>query len=94
MDGSNTNFALNIEGSHADLAPHMERRHSFKDQIIAKTESFSNIQRELFKTTNILGVYMTYVTTFKNTNILRETTFKMERGKGGWVIFVEMSTCC
>ena len=30
----------------------------------------------MFIATNILGVYMTYVTTLKNENILRESTFK------------------
>ena len=75
MDGSNADFALHMEGSPADFAPHMERRHSFRDQRIAKTASFANFQRELWKTTNILVVYMTYVTTFDSTNILRESTF-------------------
>ena len=68
MDGSNVDFAPHMEGSHEDFAPHMERRHSFRDQIIAKTAIFANFQRELFKTTNIFGVYMTYVNTFENTN--------------------------
>ena len=66
MDGSNADFAPHMEGSHADFAPHMEWRHSFRDQIIAKTPCFANVKRKLFKTTNILGVYMTYVTTFEN----------------------------
>ena len=89
MDGSNAEFALHMEGSHADFAPHMEgshadfalhmeRRHSFRDQIIAKTASIGNFQRELFKTTNILGGYMTYVTTFKKKNILRESSVKQK----------------
>ena len=78
MDESNADFAPHMEGRHADFAPHMERRHSFRDQKIAKTACFANVQRELFKTTNILGVYMTYVTTFENRNILRESTFKMQ----------------
>ena len=65
MDGSNADFAPHMEGRHADFAPHIERRHSFRDQIIAKTAIFANFQRELFITTNILGVYMTYVTTFE-----------------------------
>ena len=76
MDGSNADFALHMEGSHVDLAPHMEQRHSFRDKIISKTATFANFQREIFKTINILGVYMTYVTTFYSTNILRESTFK------------------
>ena len=76
MDGSNAHFAPHMEGRHTDFAPHMEGRHSFRDQIIAKTTIFANFQRELFKTTNIFGVYMTYVTTFENTNILRESTLK------------------
>ena len=74
MDGSNADFALHTEGSHADFAPHMEQRHSFRDQILTKTASVANFQRELFKTTNSLGFYMTYVTTFENKNILREST--------------------
>ena len=78
MDESNADFAPHMEGRHADFAPHMEQRHSFRDQKIAKTAIFANFQRELFKTTNILGVYMTYVTIFDNTNILRESTFKKE----------------
>ena len=57
MDGSNADFTPHIEGSHADFAPHMEQRHSLGDQIIAKTASFVNFQRELLKPTNILGVY-------------------------------------
>ena len=65
-----------MEGSHADFAPHLEQIHSFRDQKIAKIASFINFQKELFKTTNILGVYMTYVTTFENKSILRERTFK------------------
>ena len=65
MDGSNADFAPHMEGSHADFAPHMKWRHSFRDQIIAKTAWFANVKRKLFKTTNILGVYMTYVTTFE-----------------------------
>ena len=78
MDGCNADFAPHIEQSHADFAPHMERRHSCRDQIIAKTACFANVQRELFKTTNILEVYMTYVTTFENKNVLRESTFQLK----------------
>ena len=33
----------------------------------------------VFKTTNILGVYMTYVNTFKNKNILKENTFNISQ---------------
>ena len=65
MDGSNADFSLHIEGSHADFAPHMERRHSFRDRIIAKPACFANGQRKLFKTTNICGVYMIYVTNLR-----------------------------
>ena len=63
MVGSNAHFAPHMERSHADFAPHMEGRHSFRYQIIAKPECFANVQRESFKTTNILGVYTTYATT-------------------------------
>ena len=55
-----------MEVRHEDFAPHMERGHNFRDQIIAKTASFANFQKELFETTNILGVYMTYVTSFEH----------------------------
>ena len=80
MDGSNADFAPQMKGKQADFAPHKERRHSFRDQIIAKSAIFANGPRELFKTTNILGVYMngvymTYVTTFENKHTLRESTF-------------------
>ena len=68
MDGSNADFTLHMEGSHVDFAPQMELRHGFRDQIIAKTASFAIFQREVFETTNILGVYMTYGATFENTN--------------------------
>ena len=61
MDGSNANFAPHMEERH-DFAPHTEQRHSVREQIIAKTAIFDNFQRELSKTTNILGVYKTYVT--------------------------------
>ena len=69
-------IAPHMDGSHADFALQLERRHSFNDQIGAKNACFANGQRELFKTTTILGVYMIYVTTFENVNILRESTFK------------------
>ena len=69
MHGSNQDFPPHMEGSQANFALQIEQRQSFRDQIIAKTASFANSQRKLFKTTNILGVYMTYVTTFKNKNI-------------------------
>ena len=72
MDGSKSDFAPHMEGSHADFALHMERRHSFKDLIIAKTASFASFQKDLSKTTNILRVYMNYVTTFENKNIVRD----------------------
>ena len=59
-----------IEGAHADFAPHMELRNIFRDKITAKTAILANFQRELLKTTNILVVYMTNVTTFEIKNIL------------------------
>ena len=77
MDGSNADFAPHMEGSHSDFALHMGWRHSFRNQMIAQTASPVSYQRELFKTTNILRVYMTYVATFENRNILREVTFKV-----------------
>ena len=78
MDGSNADFAPHMERSHADFAQHIERRHSFRYQIIANPECFANVQRESFKTTNILGGYMTYATTFENWNILRGSTNKQK----------------
>ena len=76
MDGSNADFAPHMEESHADFAPHMEQRHSCRDQKIAKFAIFANFQKDFFKTTCVLGVYMTYATSFENENILRESTFK------------------
>ena len=76
MDESIADFASHMEGRHEDFAPHIERRHNFKDQIIPKTAIFVIFQREFFKITNNLGVYMTYGTTFENKNILKENTFK------------------
>ena len=84
MDATNADFALHIEGSHEDFALHMERRHNFRDEIIAKTACFANVKRELFKTTNLLAVYITYVPTFENKNILRESTLNgYDGGNGG-----------
>ena len=77
LDGINADFSLHMEGSHADFALLMEWRHSFNVQIIAKTASFANFLRELFKSTNILGVYRTYVTPFENKNIFSERTFRL-----------------
>ena len=71
--GSNADFAPHMEGRHEDFAPHMEQRHSFRDQMIRK---LLLLPRDLFKSTNILRVYMTYVTTFENKNMLRESAFK------------------
>ena len=59
MDKRNADFAPNMEGSYADFAPHMEQRQSFRVQIIDKTACSANVQRELFKITNMLGVNMT-----------------------------------
>ena len=41
MDGINAHFAPHMNGIHADFAPYMERRHIFRDQIIAKTANFA-----------------------------------------------------
>ena len=68
-------FAPHMEGSHADFALHMKQRHSYRDLIKAKTASFTNFQKELFKTTNIIRFCITYVTNCENQNILREGTF-------------------
>ena len=35
----------------------------------------AKFQTDFFQTTYTLGVYITYVTAFKNTNILKESTF-------------------
>ena len=53
----------------------MERRHSFRDQQIAKIGIFANLNISFFQTTYILGIYMIYMTNFGNINILRESTF-------------------
>ena len=66
MDGSHADFAPHMEESHADIAPHMEHRHSCRDHKIAKFAIFANFQKDFFKTTYVLGVYMTYATTFEN----------------------------
>ena len=52
MDGSNADLAPHMEGNHADLAWHMKQRHSFRDQKIAKI----GIWAKLFKSSNILGM--------------------------------------
>ena len=64
-----------MEGSHTDFAPHMERRHSFRDQQIAKIY-ISAIFFLNFQPTYILWIYIVCVTTFKNQKILREGIFK------------------
>ena len=69
IEGSNADFARHMEGSHADFAQHMERRHSFKDQKIVKVAIFAFFLNHLY-------LNMAYLTTFKNTNILRERYFK------------------
>ena len=69
MEGSHADVAPHMEGSHADFAPHMERRHSFRDQIITKMQVLHIVKRELFKTTNILGVFWICLATFNNKKI-------------------------
>ena len=54
IDRSNAAFTPHMEGSHADFALHMELRQSFRDQIIPKTSSFANFQRELLETIKTL----------------------------------------
>ena len=39
---------------------------------MAKTDIFASFQRDLFNTTNILEIYMTYVITFGNKIIFKE----------------------
>ena len=40
---------LHMEGRHADFAPHIERGHSFRDQIIAKPVTFTIFEENYFK---------------------------------------------
>ena len=70
MDGSNADFAPQIEGSQADFAPNMEQRHSYRTQIIAKFAIFAKFLKIFVLTTYILGVYLTYETTFQNKKYL------------------------
>ena len=42
-----------------DFAPHMKRRHSFRDQIIAKVAILANFQKLFVEAIYIIGVYMT-----------------------------------
>ena len=75
LDGSIADFDPHMEGSHSDFAPHMLGRHSFRDQKIAKICNFVFFCKLFFDITYISGVYITYMTTIKNTNLLRESTF-------------------
>ena len=75
MERSNADFTPHMEGRHADFSPRMERRHTFTDQNMPKIAISAIFQKELFPTTYILVVYMTYVNTFETINILRESTF-------------------
>ena len=45
------------------------------ERVCAKTGIFANFQRELLKTTIILGVYMNFVTTFENKKYFEEGYF-------------------
>ena len=45
-DGSNADCAWHIEVSHADFAPHNERRHSFSDQQIAQIAIYAKFIKE------------------------------------------------
>ena len=76
LEGSNADFAPHMGGSHADFAPHMEQRHSFWYEQIAKNAISASIFFFFFSITYIIGIYMIYVTTFENKNILKESTFK------------------
>ena len=80
IEGSNADFAPHMEGSHTDFAPHMVGRHSFRDQKKAKINIFDI--KKISQTTYIWEVYMTYLTTFENTTILRESTFKNNNQSG------------
>ena len=82
LERSITDFALHKEGSHADFVPHMERRHSFRDQQIAKID-ISAIFFFYFQPTYILGIYMICVTTFKNEKcIFKDNKFDVVLSKG------------
>ena len=74
LEGSNVDFALHMEGSNADFAPHMEQRNSFIEKQKAKMAIFYHSN---FLCPNPLYLYMIYVITFENKNILRESTFKV-----------------
>ena len=65
-DWSNADFALHMEGSHADSAPHMKLRHCFRDKKLQKLQFLLIFKIICLKPT--LGVYMTNVTKFENTN--------------------------
>ena len=76
MDSRNADFAPHIEGSPLDFAPHIERRNSFRDQKIAQMAFSAEDFKEFVQPAYIQGVYMTFVTTFENKTILRESSFK------------------
>ena len=79
LDGSIADFAPHMEGSHSDFAPHMEGRHSFRDQKIANIAISANFCKLFIHISYILGVYITYMTTFKNNIFSRESTFKKQQ---------------
>ena len=76
MDGNNADFAPHIEGSHADFDPLIEHRHSFRDQKIVYITISAKFLKIICLNHLYLWSYMTYVTSFENKHILRESTFK------------------
>ena len=66
-------FVPHLEGSNADFASHMERRHSFWDQQIAKRAISANLSFFLFQTIYVLVIYMICVTTFDNIDIVSQS---------------------
>ena len=68
----NAYFLPHMEWSDADFSTHMTRRHSFRYQQIAKVAkncNFGQFLKTTFSKHLFLGVYVIYVTTFKNKKI-------------------------
>ena len=76
IEVSNADFALHMEGSNADFALHMARRHSFRDQKKLKLPFLTVFKNNVSNHLYLRSLYMIYLTTFKNKNILRESAFK------------------
>ena len=75
-------FGPHIKRSNADFSPHKEASHTPGSETHLKKPKKPNIiflpiKKKLCQTIYILEVYMTYLTTFRNRNILRERTIKI-----------------